>query len=187
MAVNFMRTLFGKRAKELQTADGSRQAYQNMVDRGPEGRDLLTAREAEFLAQRDSFYIASVTEDGWPYVQHRGGPKGFLKLLDQHRLAFADFGGNRQHLSAANIDDVGRVSLFLMDYPNRRRLKLIGEARWEVASPDHELWEALVDPDYKADPQRFFVIDVVGYDWNCPQHITPRFTADEWTEFSVQA
>lgn len=186
MAANFMRVLFGKRAKELQAEDGSRQAYETMIARGGEGRDALTAREAGFLAERDSFYIATVTDDGWPYVQHRGGPKGFLKPLGPDRLGFADFGGNRQFVSAANIDDVGRVSLFVMDYPGRKRLKIIGEARWETASPDHPLWDALVDPSYKADPQRFFVIDVVGFDWNCPQHITPRLTAEEWEQRAGQ-
>ena len=180
MAANFMRVLFGKRARELQAEDGSRRAYDTIIARASEDRDALTAREAAFLSERDSFYIATVTEDGWPYVQHRGGPKGFLKPLDAHRLAFADFGGNRQFVSAANIDDVGRVSLFLMDYPGRKRLKVIGEARWEAATPDHSLWDTLVDPDYGADPQRFFIIEVVGFDWNCPQHITPRLTAEEW-------
>ncbi len=187
MAANFMRQLFGKRAFELQEADGSRDAYAKMIERGEEGDDQLSAREAGFIAQRDSFYIASVTEDGWPYVQHRGGPKGFLKPLPGNRLGFADFGGNRQFVSAANIDDVGRVSLFLMDYPHRKRLKIIGTARWEAASPDHELWNELVDPDYEAQVQRFFVIDVVGFDWNCPQHISPRFTAEEWAEMTAES
>lgn len=180
MAANFMRQLFGKRALELQEADGSRDAYARMIERAEAGNDPLSAREVTFIAARDSFYIASVTEDGWPYVQHRGGPAGFLKPLTGNRLGFADFGGNRQFVSAANIDDVGRVSLFLMDYPGRKRLKIIGTARWETATPDHPLWDALVDPDYEADVQRFFVIDIVGFDWNCPQHITPRFSAEEW-------
>ncbi len=180
MAANFIRTLFGKRAKQLQSEDGSREAYQKMADRGPDGNDTMTDREFAYLAQRDSFYIATVTEDGWPYLQHRGGPAGFLKPLGDNRIGFADFGGNRQFLSAANIDDIGRVCLFAMDYPGRKRLKIIGEARWEAADPSHPLWDQLVDPDYDAAPERFFIIDVVGFDWNCPQHITPRYTNVEW-------
>ena len=162
MGGNFMRVMFGERALELQEADGSRKGYSRMMERG-EGPDPVTANEAAFLAECDSFYMASVSKDGWPYVQHRGGPKGFLKVLDEHTIGFADFGGNRQFISAANIDDVGRVSLFLMDYPRRARLKIIGNARWEEASYDHPLYAQLVDEAYLDErsvrPQRFFIID----------------------------
>lgn len=137
---------------------------------------MLTEREAEFIAARDSFYMASISEDGWPYVQHRGGPTGFLRRVADNRIGFADYRGNRQYLSAANLAADDRVSLFLMDYPNQRRLKLIGHAR---GSDDPADIAALMVPDYAAEPERAFVIDVVGFDWNCPQHITPRFTEAE--------
>ena len=135
--------------------------------------DILTEREAGFIAARDSFYIASVSEDGWPYVQHRGGPAGFLRRVAGNRIGFADYRGNLQYLSAANVAADDRVSLFLMDYPNRRRLKLIGHAH---VSDDPADIAALMVPDYAAEPERVFLIDVTGFDWNCPQHITPRFT-----------
>jgi predicted pyridoxine 5'-phosphate oxidase superfamily flavin-nucleotide-binding protein len=138
--------------------------------------DILTEREAEFITARDSFYMASVSEDGWPYVQHRGGPAGFLRRMAGNRIGFADYRGNRQYLSAANLAADDRVALFLMDYPSRRRLKLIGHAR---GSDDPADIAALMVPDYAAEPERAFVIDVVGFDWNCPQHITPRFTEAE--------
>jgi predicted pyridoxine 5'-phosphate oxidase superfamily flavin-nucleotide-binding protein len=139
-------------------------------------RDVLTAREADFIAARDSFYMASVSEDGWPYVQHRGGPAGFLRRIGGNRIGFADYVGNRQYLSTANLASDDRVSLFLMDYPNRRRLKLIGRAR---GSDDPAHMAALLVADYPAEPERVFLIDVIGFDWNCPQHITPRFTETE--------
>ncbi|WP_420853149.1 pyridoxamine 5'-phosphate oxidase family protein [Sphingosinicella microcystinivorans] len=138
--------------------------------------DVLTDREVEFILARDSFYMASVSEAGWPYIQHRGGPVGFLKRIEGNRIGFADYRGNMQYLSTANLAADDRVSLFLMDYPNRRRLKLIGHA---YTSDDPADIAALVVPDYRAVPERAFLIDIVGFDWNCPQHITPRFTEAE--------
>jgi predicted pyridoxine 5'-phosphate oxidase superfamily flavin-nucleotide-binding protein len=138
--------------------------------------DLLTTHEADFIAARDSFYMASISEDGWPYVQHRGGPTGFLRRVAGNRIGFADYRGNRQYLSTANLAADGRVSLFLMDYPNQRRLKRIGHAR---GSEDPADIAALMMPGYAAEPERVFLIDVTGFDWNCPQHITPRFTEAE--------
>lgn len=135
--------------------------------------DVLTEREIAFIAARDSFYMASVSEDGWPYVQHRGGSAGFLQRIAGNRIGFADYSGNRQYLSAANLAADDRVSLFLMDYPNRRRLKLIGHAHHDE---NPATISALTMPDYAADAESAFVIDVIGFDWNCPQHITPRFT-----------
>jgi predicted pyridoxine 5'-phosphate oxidase superfamily flavin-nucleotide-binding protein len=120
--------------------------------------------------------MASVSEDGWPYVQHRGGPPGFLKHLSGNRIGFADYRGNQQYLSAAYLAADDRVALFLMDYPNRRRLKVIGHA---TVSEDPEIISALMPSGYAAEPERAIVIDVVGFDWNCPQHITPRFTEAE--------
>ena len=120
--------------------------------------------------------MASVSEDGWPYVQHRGGPAGFLRPIGGNRIGFADYQGNRQYLSAANLAADDRVSLFLMDYPNRRRLKLIGHAS---SSDDPADIATLMVPGYAAEPERAVLIDVIGFDWNCPQHITPRFTEAE--------
>jgi predicted pyridoxine 5'-phosphate oxidase superfamily flavin-nucleotide-binding protein len=140
---------------------------------------VLSEAEAEFLAERDSFYMASVTHDGWPYLQHRGGPKGFLRVLDERTLAFADFRGNMQLLSTGNLADDGRVSLFFMDYPNRRRLKLMARAKVLAAADDPELVARVEDPSYRARIERVFVFTVEAFDWNCPQHITPRFTVDE--------
>jgi len=175
MAQTFLHTMFGPGARALQQAAGSRASYARM-EAGAGAADLLTDREAEFVAARDSFYMASVSEDGWPYVQHRGGPKGFLRRIAGNRIGFADYRGNRQYLSTAYLAADDRVSLFLMDYPNRRRLKLIGHAH---ASEDPATIAALMAPDYAAEPERAFVIDVIGFDWNCPQHITPRFTEEE--------
>ena len=179
MAQNYVHTLFTDTARAMQEADGSRASYARM-EAGASGEpDQLTDREGEFIAARDSFYLASVTSEGWPYVQHRGGPAGFLKLLPGNRLAFADYRGNRQHVSTANLTTEPRVSLFLMDYPNRRRLKILGRARIVQADEDPTLLASLMPDNYQATPERAYVIDVVGYDWNCPQHITPRFTEVE--------
>jgi predicted pyridoxine 5'-phosphate oxidase superfamily flavin-nucleotide-binding protein len=138
--------------------------------------DVLTERENAFIAMRDSFYMASVSEDGWPYVQHRGGSAGFLQRIAGNRIGFADYSGNRQYLSAANLAADDRVSLFLMDYPNQRRLKLIGHAHRDE---DPATISTLMMPDYAGSAESAFVIDVIGFDWNCPQHITPRFTEAE--------
>lgn len=140
--------------------------------------DPLGAREAEFIAARDSFYMATVGESGWPYVQHRGGPPGFLHVASPSRLVFADYGGNRQLVTTGNLATDDRVSLFLMDYPNRRRLKILGHARVEDVRQDPALREGLVVED-GAEVERVVVIDVVSFDWNCPQHITERFTRAE--------
>ena len=175
MAATYLHKMFGPGARALQQAAGSRESYARMEAKAG-AADLLTDREADFLAARDSFYMASVTEDGWPYVQHRGGPTGFLRRIDGNRIGFADYDGNRQYLSAANLAADRRISLFLMDYPNRRRLKLIGHAR---SSDDPADIAALAGPGYPAEVERAFVIDVTGFDWNCPQHITPRFTEAE--------
>ena len=175
MAATFLHTMFGPGARALQEAAGSRAAYARMEAQAAD-TDALTERETAFIAARDSFYMASVSEDGWPYVQHRGGPAGFLRQIAGNRIGFADFAGNRQYLSAANLAADDRVSLLLMDYPNRRRLKLIGHAH---RSDDPADIAALMVPDYAAEPERAFIIEIVGFDWNCPQHITPRFTEAE--------
>ncbi|WP_343616964.1 pyridoxamine 5'-phosphate oxidase family protein [Novosphingobium sp.] len=172
MAQAFFKTMFGPRSRAMQEIDGSRASYARMEAQAGE-TDVLTDRELDFIAARDSFYLASLSEDGWPYVQHRGGPAGFLRLISGNRIGFADYRGNRQYLSTANLAADNRVCLFLMDYPNRRRLKMIGRAH---TTDDPEKVAALMVPGYEAEGERAFVIDIVGFDWNCPQHITPRFT-----------
>ena len=175
MARTYLHTMFGARARALQAAAGSRGSYARM-EAGAGEVDILTQREIEFIAARDSFYMATVSEGGWPYVQHRGGPVGFLRHVAGNRLGFADFQGNRQYISAANLGADRRVSLFLMDYPNRRRLKMLGHANVSDEPADIA---AFLLPNYAAKPERVFLIDVIGFDWNCPQHITPRFTEAE--------
>src|ERR1700761_1351578 len=124
----FAKTMFSDAAKRLQERHGSKAQYERLAERGPSG-DALGVFEREFIRQRDSFYLASVTEDGWPYIQHRGGPKGFLRVLDGKRLAFADYAGNKQYITVGNLETNEKVALFLMDYPNQARLKIVGHAR----------------------------------------------------------
>ncbi len=150
-----------------------------LYDRATKGRPRvrLGSAEAEFIATRDSFYMASVSETGWPYVQHRGGPAGFLRMLDDRTLAFPDFRGNRQYISLGNVTAHDRVALILMDYSRRRRLKLY--ARIEARPlDDGELRSRLTGP-IAAGAERMFLLHIEAFDWNCPQHITPRFTAAE--------
>jgi uncharacterized protein len=143
-------------------------------------RDPLTEDERAFIAERDSFYLSTISESGWPYIQHRGGHKGFLRTLDAQTLAFADFGGNRQLLSTGNLATNDRVALFLMDYPRRERLKILGHARVLDAKEHPELIPQVLPDGIEADEvERIFIIDVLSYDWNCPQHITPRYTVGE--------
>jgi predicted pyridoxine 5'-phosphate oxidase superfamily flavin-nucleotide-binding protein len=140
----------------------------------------LGAREAAFVAARDSFYLATVSETGWPYLQHRGGPPGFLKVVDPSTLAFADFGGNRQFVSVGNAATNDRVSLFLMDYAHQMRLKVLGRMRmFDLGEAPPEVVFEVELPGYPARIERVAIIEVAAFDWNCPQHITPRFTAAE--------
>jgi uncharacterized protein len=143
------------------------------------GRDPLTDEELTFIAARDSFYMATISENGWPYVQHRGGPTGFLRVLDPHTLAFPDFGGNRQLLSTGNLAVNDRVALFLIDYPRQERLKILGHARVRDAREHRELTQQLQPGVDQPAAERIFVIDALSYDWNCPKFITPRFTEKE--------
>jgi predicted pyridoxine 5'-phosphate oxidase superfamily flavin-nucleotide-binding protein len=142
-------------------------------------RDALSDDETQFIQSRDSFYVATVTEKGWPYMQHRGGPPGFLQVVSPTQLAFADYKGNRQMLSTGNLAANDRVCLFLMDYPQRTRLKILGHARVEDARKHPELVKQLADPALQRIVERFFFIDVISFDWNCPKYITPRYTAAE--------
>lgn len=145
-------------------------------------RDPLGQDEAEFIAARDSFYLGSISETGWPYIQHRGGPAGFLRVVNERTLAFADYKGNRQLLTTGNVSVNDRVALFLMDYPNRARLKILGHARVEDARAHPELIAQLVDPKMLSSVERLVFIDVVSFDWNCPKYITPRYSVEEVNE-----
>jgi predicted pyridoxine 5'-phosphate oxidase superfamily flavin-nucleotide-binding protein len=141
--------------------------------------DRFTAAEAQFIRERDSFYIASASETGWPYVQHRGGPVGFLKVLDDRSLAFADFRGNRQYISLGNLSADDRVALILMDYANRRRLKIYGRVSFVDLATDPALAARVSTPGYRGKAERAALIRLEAFDWNCAQHITPRFTTEE--------
>ena len=138
--------------------------------------DRFTEAEAEFILRRDSFYLATVSETGWPYVQHRGGPPGFLKVLDDRTLGFADFRGNRQYISLGNLTADNRAALLLMDYAHRARLKILARAEIRDLTNDRDLADRLVIPDYKARVERAMLFHLEAFDWNCSQHITPRFT-----------
>jgi predicted pyridoxine 5'-phosphate oxidase superfamily flavin-nucleotide-binding protein len=179
MALRFAELMFTPAVKAEQERLGSRASYARVERPEAPARDRLGPAEAAFIAARDSFYVASVGETGWPYIQHRGGPPGFLKVLDDRTLGFADFRGNRQYVSLGNLKGDDRVALFLMDYPHRRRLKLLGHAREVDATTEPELLARLADPGYGATVERGIVITLEGFDWNCPQHITPRFTEAE--------
>ncbi len=175
---SFADIAFTPAVKALQEDAGSRASYARMEGAGGN----LGPREWAFLAERDSFYMASVSETGWPYVQHRGGPAGFLKVVDTDTIGFADFQGNKQYVSTGNLMNDDRVSLILVDYPNRQRLKLLGHVRFvdtEGSPDDQAILEKLSLPDYRARVERGVLIKVAALDWNCPQHITPRYTLEE--------
>lgn len=176
MGHRFAELAFTPSVREVQEALGSRDDYA-AVEGGPDFNNELGDSEAAFIQARDSFYMASVGETGWPYVQHRGGPIGFMRVLNPRTLGFVDFRGNRQYVSTGNLRRDDRVALFFMDYPNRRRLKLLG--RVEIVDLDSEQLAPLRLPKYRARVERGFVIHVEAFDWNCPQHITPRFTEVE--------
>jgi uncharacterized protein len=179
MARNYRHTMFSDAVKAVQERHGSRASYLKMDADADGTPDALTAKEIGFIALRDSFYMASVTAHGWPYMQHRGGPAGFLRHMAGNRIGFADYRGNRQYLSTANLAGNDRVSLFLMDYPNKDRLKLVGHAHSVELADDPALVTSLMPAGYRATPERAFLIDVIGWEWNCSQHITPRFTEAE--------
>ena len=174
MAHKFAEIAFTPVVRAIQVEEGSRAGYARM-DEGDDYNHRLSGREAIFIAARDSLYMASVGETGWPYVQHRGGPVGFMKVLGERTIGFADFSGNRQYVSTGNFRSDNRVALFFMDYPNRTRLKMLGRVR-TIGLDEPELLARLEDDNYPAQIERGFIIEVEGFDWNCPQHITPRFT-----------
>jgi predicted pyridoxine 5'-phosphate oxidase superfamily flavin-nucleotide-binding protein len=178
MARRYAELTFTDDVKARQEHQGVRETARRMEE-APVEDTRLSEREAGFIAQRDSFYMATVLQNGWPYLQHRGGPKGFLKVIDDQTLAFADFRGNLQYVSTGSVQRDDRVALFFMDYPNKQRLKLMAHAEVIDADDDPDLVAAVEDPDYRARIERVVVLKVEAFDWNCPQHITPRFTADE--------
>lgn len=147
--------------------------------------DPLTGSEAYFIESRDSFYMATVSETGWPYLQHRGGPPGFVKVLGPNLIGFADLKGNRQLVSTGNLDVTDRVAIFMMDYPHRTRLKLLGHARVLDAREHSELADQLAPESLRNRVERLFLIQVISYDWNCPQYITQRFTATEVDKYAA--
>ena len=179
MSHRFADIAFTDAVKAVQEQYRSRSQNERLQRTGGPHNALGDA-ETAFIAGRDSFYMATVGATGWPYVQHRGGPPGFLKVLGPKTLAFADFRGNTQLVSAGNAVGNERVSLILMDYPHRQRLKLLGRIRFEDASRvDPEILKAAQMPDYRGRVERVAVIEVEAFDWNCPQHITPRYTDAE--------
>jgi len=179
MSHRFADIAFTDAVKAVQEQYRSRSQNERLQRTGGPHNALGDA-ETAFIAGRDSFYMATVGATGWPYVQHRGGPPGFLKVLGPKTLAFADFRGNTQLVSAGNAVGNDRVSLILMDYPHRQRLKLLGRIRFEDASrADPEILKAAQMPDYRGRVERVALIEVEAFDWNCPQHITPRFTEAE--------
>ncbi len=176
MARNYTNIAFTESVKETQNKYGSREIYEKYVKRGV-SEDILSDKEKEFISDRDSFYMGTVNSNDWPYVQFRGGPKGFLKVLDEKTLGFVDFQGNLQYLSVGNLLKNDRVFLFLMDYKNKRRLKIWGRAK--VIDRDPELLDRLADPNYQAELGRVFLITIEAFDWNCPQHIPIRYSQTE--------
>mgnify|MGYP002639372979 CR=1 FL=1 len=172
MLHSFQHYAFGDSARDLQQEAGSRKGYERMNAMLPfTGLDV---NEKYYLSLRDSFYLASVGLNGWPYVQHRGGPPGFLKVLDDHHLAFPDYSGNKQFISVANVTDGSPVSLILVNYETRERLKIWARATVRPAKDVSELVDQLADPNYAAKIERVFLLEVVAFDWNCPKHITSR-------------
>ncbi len=179
MARAFAEIAFTPTVRAIQERLGSAAAYAKFLAPEAERSDGLGPREAAFIAERDGFYQATVSSTGWPYVQFRGGPAGFLKVLNERTVAYADFRGNRQYLSSGNLADDDRISLILMDYANGRRLKIWGRAKLVDFTADPGLVASLHDPSYRARPERAVVITVEAVDWNCPQHIPQRLTLKE--------
>jgi uncharacterized protein len=165
---------FTPAVKAIQTRKGSREAYANVEKRGG-WRTEIDEDLAAFLGETNSFYLATVSADGQPYIQHRGGPKGFLKILDKSTIAFADYGGNRQYITQGNLSENPKAYIFVMDYAHRRRVKLWGEAR--VVDDDPALMQSLMPQGYKARPEQVILFRIAAWDTNCPQHIPQKFDA----------
>jgi uncharacterized protein len=175
MTERYRQLMFGPDVRAVQEAIGV--AFRDAPE-APDP-DRLTESEMGFIGARDSFYMATTGADGWPYIQHRGGPKGFVRILSDRSFGFADFRGNRQYLSLGHLRADDRAAFFFMDYVNRARLKLLGRVRVLTADQDNGLIESLTVPGYKARVERALVVEVDAFDWNCPQHITQRLTVEE--------
>lgn len=183
MAKNFTNFAFTESVKAEQEARGSRESY---ARREEQNQYQISHRETNFISQQHGFYMSTVGENGWPYVQFRGGPTGFLKVIDDQALAFADFSGNMQYISAGNLNATKKAMIILLDYSSKTRLKIWAET--EILDPDKnpDLLEIVSDPNYKAKIDRIIVFHIKGFDWNCPQHITPKFTIDQMKELVKQ-
>ena len=177
MARNFAEIAFSDASKRLQEKHGSRNSYSRMEKYSE--INGLTDGEFSFIENQNSFYLSSIGSNGFPYIQHRGGPKGFLKVLDSKRVGFIDFSGNKQYVSVGNIATNAKVSLIIIDYPRKARLKIYATAEVVELEENPELYDSLDLEDYKFRPERMMVLNIEAYDWNCPQHITPRYTVDE--------
>jgi uncharacterized protein len=175
--MNYSQLAFTDQIKAIQERMGSRNAYerhekQNFVDG-------LTRIEEGFISEMDSIFMASYGENGFPYIQHRGGPKGFLKVIDNHTIGFIDFSGNRQYISTGNITHNPNASLILLSYTLRARLKIYAEAEIVGLNSNPDLFEQLKPDNYRFKPERMILLHVKAYDWNCPQHINPKYTLEE--------
>jgi uncharacterized protein len=181
MPHKFAEIAFTQNVRDEQRRHGSRRQYERVERLGPDN-DRFGPDEKVFIESRDGMYLATVSETGWPYVQFRGGPKGFLRVLDEQTLGFADFRGNRQYITVGNLQTNDRVALFLMDYPSQTRLKILGRAEVRDAGADPELVNRLTVPGYRATAERAVLIHLAAFDWNCQQHIAPRWTREEIAE-----
>lgn len=182
MNQNFTKFAFTDSVKKEQERYGTRRSYARMEASGD--RYVLSDAETSFIHSRDSFYMATVGENGWPYVQFRGGPRGFLQVIDETTLGYADFRGNGQYISTGNMQAENKATIILMDYPSRQRLKIWVETKIIEAEQNVELMQQLEMIDYEARIERLVILTVQAYDWNCPQHITPRYTEEEMKAFT---
>lgn len=178
--MNYQQLAFTDAIKKIQEEVGSRSAYDRMEKMSVV--DGLTNNEINFIGDRDSFYMASFGENEFPYIQHRGGPTGFIKVIDNKTIGIVDFAGNRQYISTGNISKNEKVALILLSYPQRARLKIYANAKIVDLKENEELYNLLKPADYKFKPERMMIFEIQAYDWNCPQHITPRYTAEEIEE-----
>lgn len=178
--MNYQQLAFTDAIKKIQEEVGSRSTYDRMEKMSVV--DGLTDNEINFIGDRDSFYMASFGENEYPYIQHRGGPAGFIKVIDNKTIGIVDFAGNRQYISTGNISKNNKVALILLSYPQRARLKIYANAKIVDLKENGELYNLLKPTDYKFKPERMMIFEIQAYDWNCPQHITPRYTAEEIEE-----
>ena len=181
MRHRFFDLAFTPAVQAEQARRGSRAGYAALSARRSDGAtaDVLEEQEFAFIAERDSFYLATVSETGWPYVQHRGGPVGFVRRVDERTIGWAEYSGNRQYVSAGNVAADDRVAMIFVDYPQQERLKVLGHMRVSDAADRPDLARLLAIEHYEARIERFVLVTVEAFDWNCPQHITPRFTVEE--------